>query len=85
MIRASGRSITGDMGVAEILAIGVLAIVMLACTGFWIWMLIDCLTKETDAGNTKICWTLIIVFAHVVGAAIYYLVRREKRFAEVGR
>jgi hypothetical protein len=73
------------MGVAEILAIGVLAIVMLACTGFWIWMLIDCLTKETDAGNTKICWTLIIVFAHVVGAAIYYLVRREKRFAEVGR
>jgi len=73
------------MGVAEVLAIGMLAIVFLACSGFWIWMLIDCLTKEPDAGNTKICWTLVIVFAHVVGAAIYYLVRREKRFAEVGR
>jgi hypothetical protein len=73
------------MGVAEVLVIGLLVIVMLACSGFWIWMLIDCLTKEPDAGNTKLCWTLVIVFAHVVGAAIYYLVRREKRFAEVGR
>jgi hypothetical protein len=73
------------MGVAEILAVGVLAILFLASCGFWLWMLMDCLTKEPDAGNTKICWTLIIVFAHVVGAAIYYLVRREKRLAEVGR
>ena len=85
MIRASERSITGTMGVAEILAVGVLAILFLASCGFWLWMLMDCLTKEPDAGNTKICWTLIIVFAHVVGAAIYYLVRREKRLAEVGR
>jgi len=85
LIRASGGSITGNMGVAEVLAIGMLAILFLASCGFWLWMLMDCLTKEPDAGNTKICWTLIIVFAHFVGAAIYYLVRREKRFAEVGR
>jgi hypothetical protein len=45
------------MGAAEILAVGVLAIVMLACSGFWIWMLMDYLTKEPDAGNTKTCWT----------------------------
>jgi hypothetical protein len=74
-----------SMDVTEILAIGVLALAMLGACGFWIWMLVECLTKEPDAGNTKICWTLVIVFAHVVGAAIYYLVRREKRFAEVGR
>jgi hypothetical protein len=48
-------------------------------------MLIECVTKEADAGNTKICWTLIIVFAHVVGALIYFFVRRDQRYAEVGR
>jgi len=52
---------------------------------FWIWMLIECVTKEPDTGNTKVCWVLIIVFAHIVGAIIYFLVRRDRRLAEVGR
>jgi hypothetical protein len=48
-------------------------------------MLVECVTKEPDAGNTKTCWILTIVFTHVVGALIYYLVRRDQRLAEVGR
>jgi len=52
---------------------------------FWIWMLIDCATKEPDSGNAKICWILIIVFAHIIGALIYFFVRRGRRWAEVGR
>jgi hypothetical protein len=28
---------------------------------------------------------LIIVFAHIVGALIYYFVRRDRRYAEAGR
>ncbi len=73
------------MGALEYASIGLLALILLASSGFWIWMLIECLTKEPDTGNTKICWALIIVFAHVVGAAIYFLVRRDQRYAEIGR
>lgn len=72
-------------GAPELLAILVVALIMAGSTGFWIWMLVDCITKESDAGNTKICWILAIVFTHVVGALIYYFVRRDQRLAEVGR
>ena len=74
----------GDMSAIEYIFIGAFALLMLASSGFWVWMLIECVTKEPDAGNTKICWTLIIVFTHIVGAAIYFVVRRDRRYAEVG-
>src|SRR5437588_6534671 len=42
-------------------------LMFLGCLGlpltiFWIWALIDCAMKETDQGNTKIVWILIIIF-----------------------
>jgi prolipoprotein diacylglyceryltransferase len=46
---------------------------------FWLWMLVDCATNESDEGNTKIVWILIIVFTHIIGAAVYYFVRRSQR------
>jgi len=50
-----------------------------ACFAFWIWMLIDCATQEPDTGNDKLVWIIIVVFTQVVGAAIYYFVRRRPR------
>ena len=50
-------------------------------TIFWIWMLIDCVTKETDEGNSRLIWVLIIVLTHLIGAIIYYFVRKQKRVA----
>jgi hypothetical protein len=46
---------------------------------FWIWMLVDCATKEPSEGNDKIIWILVIIFTHWLGALIYYLVRRPER------
>jgi len=46
---------------------------------FWVWMLADCAANEPDEGNTKIVWVIIIIFASIVGAAIYYYVRRPQR------
>ncbi len=51
----------------------------LALTVFWIWMLVDCATKEPSAGNDKVIWILVIIFTHWIGALIYYLVRRPER------
>lgn len=54
-------------------------------TIFWIKMIVECATREPSEGNDRVVWTIIIVFTHVVGALIYYFVRRPERMAEVGR
>lgn len=54
-------------------------------TIFWIWMLIDCATKEPSEGNDKLIWILVIIFTHLLGALIYFLIRRPKRILEYGR
>ena len=53
--------------------------VVLLAFAFWVWMLVDCATKESSQGNDKIIWVLVILFTHLLGALIYYLVRRTER------
>jgi hypothetical protein len=82
---ASRREI-GYTGIGEpMILLVILLPLVVACFGFWIWMLIDCATKEPDTGNNKVVWIIIIVFAHIIGAALYWIVRRDQRIAEVGR
>ena len=57
---------------------GVIVIGILG-TLFWIWMLIDCATKEPSQGNDKVIWILVIIFTHFIGALIYYFIRRPER------
>jgi hypothetical protein len=67
-----------------ILILATVFVVGILGTVFWIWMLVDCATKERGEGNDKLIWVLIILFTHIIGAAIYYFVRRPKRKAEFG-
>ena len=53
-------------------------------TIFWVTMIIECATKESTQGNTKLIWILIIVLTHWIGALVYYFVRRPQRMAELG-
>jgi peptidoglycan/LPS O-acetylase OafA/YrhL len=46
---------------------------------FWLWMLIDCIQHEPDRGEQKVVWVLVIVFTGVVGALVYYFVRKSQR------
>ena len=68
-----------------VLFFGVIFVMGLGGTVLWIWMLIDCATKEPSEGNDKIIWILVIVFTHWIGALIYLLVRRPQRIRELGR
>jgi len=62
---------------------GVIALIL--TTIFWVWMLVDCATKEPSEGNDKVVWILVIVFTYWVGALIYLLVRRPERIRLHGR
>jgi hypothetical protein len=57
----------------------------LAGLALWIWMLIEVLTRETDEGNNRLIWALVIVFTHWIGALIYLLVRRQERIRKLGK
>ncbi len=57
----------------------------LAILAFWIWVLIDCATKEPSEGNDKIVWIIVIVLTGILGAIIYVFARRPGRIAEFGR
>ncbi len=57
----------------------------LAALALWIWVLVDCITKEPSGSNEKIMWILIIVFTTWIGALIYYFVRRPQRIKEHGQ
>jgi len=45
---------------------------------------VECLTREADTWNTKIVW-LLVMLAQIIGAVLYYFVRRPRRYAELGR
>mgnify|MGYP003626109499 CR=1 FL=1 len=45
----------------------------------WIWMLIDCIKYEPSTGNEKIIWVLVI------GALLYYFIRRPERIKQMGQ
>ncbi len=69
----------GGLELLLVLGVGVLG------TVFWIWMLIDCATREPSTGNDKVVWILVIALTHWIGALIYLLVRRPQRIAQTGR
>ena len=57
---------------------GIGELLFLLGTAFWIWMIVDCATHERNS-TEKIVWIVIIVFTHLLGALIYFFVRRQKR------
>jgi hypothetical protein len=50
----------------------------LVALAFFIWMIVDCARNETNTGNTKLIWILVIIFVPF-GALVYFFVRKIKR------
>jgi prolipoprotein diacylglyceryltransferase len=52
-------------------------LMMLVAFAFWIWMIVDCATKEEE--GSKIAWILVIVLVGFIGAPLYFIVRKIPR------
>jgi len=61
-------------GLPELLLVALI----LAGFAFWIWMIVDCITVEPDPTN-KIAWLLVILLVGVIGAPLYFFVRKLPR------
>lgn len=61
------------------------AAVGVGATVLWIVVLVEVLQRETDQGNVKLTWTLVVVLTGWIGALIYLFVRRPERVRTLGR
>jgi hypothetical protein len=63
-----------------------MTLIWLAGFIFWVWVLVDCLTKEPSQGNEKLIWVLVVVFVQpLIGPLIYFFIRRPERIRLYGR
>ncbi len=66
-----------------LLSFFLLSILLIVITGvllsaFWIWMIVDCAQRKFKNDSEKVVWILVIIFLHVLGAAIYYFAVKRK-------
>ena len=74
----------GPIGTPELIIILGMGVGLLV-VAFWIWMLIDCIKYETDEGNERLIWVVVIALTGALGAFIYLCARRIPRQSQVGR
>jgi len=55
--------------------VGAWLIVWIAVFVFWLWMLIDCLTRPMDSMD-KLLWFLVIFFLPLIGSILYLVLKR---------
>ncbi len=61
----------------------VITVIWLLALLFWLWMLIDAVTRKFDDNVEKLIWVLVIIFLNIIGALIYYFLikARDRRSA----
>jgi hypothetical protein len=67
----------------ELLFILFIVLVGIFGTIFWIWMLVDCAKNEPSENQAKLLWIVVIALTHVLGACLYFLLRRPARLRTV--
>ena len=81
----NGLFSASSLGGPELIIIVFLLIFSLATTAFWLWMLVDCVTKEPAEGDNRMIWVLVVALTGFIGAAVYFFARRPQRIALVGK
>jgi hypothetical protein len=49
---------------------------VLFATFFWVWMLVDCLSRKRF--KDKLVWVVVLLFLNFFGAILYYILVKSK-------
>lgn len=65
-------------------AMAVFMVLIVLAVIFWLWMLVDCLTRKdrkfpNRGGNERLIWVLVLLFLNVIGALLYYFLVKAKK------
>jgi membrane protein DedA with SNARE-associated domain len=71
MMNSPDAFMFAEVGGIFLIPMGLLAL------GFWVWMIVECARNER--GNTLIAWLLLILFVGVIGAPLYFFLRKSSR------
>ena len=78
----AGEAIMAGVGIwfALLFVILILALFGLCIFAFvfWILMLVDVAKRKFPGENDQIVWILVVVFAGIIGALVYYFVIKKK-------
>ncbi len=55
----------------------VAAVISIIVFVFWILMIVDCVKRKFKDDTEKVVWLLVIIFAGIVGALIYYFIIKK--------
>lgn len=75
----------GFAGIFSLCCFGSLCLLGPLTLAFWIWMLVDVVTKEPSEGNERLVWLLVVILLGFLGALLYFFVRRPQRIRQFGR
>ncbi|MCL5018701.1 MAG: PLDc N-terminal domain-containing protein [Candidatus Pacearchaeota archaeon] len=66
-------------GILSVIGLILSAIVSIFFFVFWIFMIVDCVKRKFKNDTERIVWLLVVIFAGIVGALIYYFVVKSKK------
>ena len=75
MLAQNAGDAAGALG--GLVCFGLMILVVIIATVFWIWMLIDAIRNPRLDDSQRLIWILVIVLTSWVGALIYFFVGRN--------
>jgi hypothetical protein len=65
------------ISIPELVVIGLVVPLAVACFAFWVWMLLDCVRNPRLTDTERLIWAIVICLAHLLGALIYFFAGRR--------
>jgi phosphotransferase system glucose/maltose/N-acetylglucosamine-specific IIC component len=67
-------AIIGGLGIFAATMMFFVFVIAIAAVVFWIWSLVDALTRSFPEDYEKLVWVLVIIFTGIIGSVIYYFI-----------
>mgnify|MGYP001571434010 CR=1 FL=1 len=74
-----GMGMMGKYGSSFLIANPLFLILGVALVFFWLWMFVDCLSRNFKKEMDKLVWIIVLLYLNILGAFLYYFLVKAKR------